>query len=227
MHSNAKCGHVANLFTNFRSSGYTSRHFSSLQAEFQNFISDKASKFPVFWLDDFIQEGNIGLHNAALKYPKDADPSKFYFYALKAIQTKMLDFYQSVIGRTMSDVVDFDIEGRAITCKQSIFQDIYKYNSEGEEVYNLLDEIASPTDFVSSTTLAIDFKYCLSNQAMKKSGLTDQEIKVFDYHFNKGCNVSEVAAKIKLSISQTSKIIYRTKTKVQQLLAYTINNSFN
>jgi DNA-directed RNA polymerase specialized sigma subunit len=115
--------------------------------------------------------------------------------------------------------VSFDAEGKSTTFKQSIFQETQKYSLEEDEVYNLLDSITSCVDYVTSTTLAIDFKYQLNKKSMRKSNFTDREINVFDLHFNKGYNVSEIAAKIKLSIPQTSKIIRKAKIKVQQLLA--------
>jgi RNA polymerase sigma factor (sigma-70 family) len=218
MQSNAKTGAIANLFTSFRTSGNSSNQFSSLQNKFNSDIVDIASTSPVFWRDDFVQEGTLGLYNAALKFPQYADVSRFYFYALRSIRSKMLDFYQSVIGRTMSGLVSFDAEGRSTTFKQSIFQETQKYSIEEDEVYDLLDNMTSPVDYVTSTTLAIDFKYRLNKKTMGKSNFTDREISVFDLHFNKGYNVSEIAAKIKLSIPQTSKIIRKAKIKVQQLL---------
>ena len=227
MQTFAKNGVIANLFSSFRDSGYVSRQFTPLQAKFNSEIVEIASTYPVFWQDDFIQEGNLGLHNAALKYPSNSAPSQFYFYALRAIRTKMHDFYHSIIGRTMTEMVSFDADCQSNTSKQSIFQETKKYSVEEGETYNLLDEIASPVDYVTSVTLAIDFKYLLNKRTMKKNKLTDNEIRVFDLHFNKGYNVSQVAAKIKLSVPQASKIISKTKTKVQQLLAYTSNNNLN
>ena len=227
MQSNAKTGAIANLFSSFRTSRNSSKQFLLLQHRFNSAIVKIASSYPAFWRDDFIQEGNLGLYNAALKYPQDADISQFYFYALRSIRTKMFDFYQSVIGRTMTSLVNFDADGKSTTSKHSIFQEVEKYSTEEDEVYNSLDNIASPVDYVMSATIAIDFKYQLNKQSMKKNNFTEKEIDVFELHFNKGYNVSETAAKINLSVPQTSKIISKTKIKVQQLLAYTSNKNLS
>lgn len=227
MKSNVKAGEIANLFSAFRDSNNSSRTFTPLQKKFCTDITAVALTFPHFWQDDFIQEGNLGLYNAALKYPIDAKPSQFYFYALHAIRTKMLDFYQSVIGRTMTDVTVFDDEGQSTTFKQPIFQETERYFLEDDEKYNILDTAVSPVDYVTSSSLSIDLKYLLSEKSMKNNNLSEKEIKVFDLHFNKGYNVSEVAGKISQSVSQASKIISKTKIKLQQLLAYTSNNTLN
>ncbi len=138
-----------------------------------------------------------------------------------------MQLYQSVIGRTMTALVSFDADGKSTTFKQSIFHEVKENSTEEDEMHNLLDSIASPVDYVTSTTLAIDFKYQLNKKSMKKYNFTDKEINVFDLHCNKGYNVSETATKIKLSVPQTSKIISKTKTKLQQLMAYTSNNNLN
>jgi RNA polymerase sigma factor (sigma-70 family) len=225
MHSNAKTRLIANLFSEFRTSGNTSRTFSKLLSQFDTEIAGIASTFPFFWVNDFIQEGTVGLYNAAVKYPVEASQSQFYFYALSAIRRKMLDFYQSVIGRTMIEEVSFEIDGQSTTSKQSIFQQVEKYSEEYNEAYNSLYGVASTVDYVESTSLAIDFKYQLSKESMKKNNFTNKEINVFDLHFNKGFNVSETATQIKLSVSQTSKIINKTKIKMQKLLAYPLINT--
>lgn len=218
---------LANLFMQCRTSQTNSRQFSLLEKGFMPKIKQLASKYSNFWNEDFIQEGRIGLLKAFHKFPETSDCSQFENYASLVISNQMIDFYRHVIGKSLVEITEVDFEGNASTYKQPIFINPPVYTSEEDDSLEYILNFPSQEDYVTSTTLTIDFNLCLNKNVMQKNNFTDKEIKVFDLHFNKGYNVTEVAEKINLSISQTSKIISKTKPKVQQLLAYTSNNNLN
>jgi len=181
---------------------------NTLVAKFQLLIEALATKISPAWRNDLVHEGKIALLKAAKKFPSTKDPSCFLNYAYKAVKRGMLYFVRTTVKKQPKYVESLEAMAD---------------NDNDKRLY----QIPYPVDYVTSTTLSIDFKYLLNEDYMKKNHFTEREIKIFDMHFNKGYNVSEVAEKISLSVPQTSKLISKTKTKIQQLLAYTSNNNLN
>jgi RNA polymerase sigma factor (sigma-70 family) len=219
---------VDRLFTECRASHCESRQFSKLLDAFKEGIKNRASKYPKFWFKDFKQEGAIGLWKAVQKYPAALETAEFKHYALTVIENQMIDFYRLVIGKAMVDVTGPpDYDGNSTTSKEPIFSQSKAYVDREGVLEDYQNNYPSPVDHVTSSTLAIDFKYILNREHMKQNHFSEKEINVFDLFFNKGYNVSEVASKIRMSVPQTSRIINKTKSKVQQILAYTSNNNPN
>jgi DNA-directed RNA polymerase specialized sigma subunit len=113
----------------------------------------------------------------------------------------MLYFYRSTITKVPEHNVD-SIE-------------LMAEGDNGDQVF----EIAHPTDYETSITLGIDFKYSLSEDALIQQDFSNKERTVYDLHFNQGYTVTEVAKEINLSTPQASKIISKIKTKVHRLLS--------
>jgi RNA polymerase sigma factor (sigma-70 family) len=216
---------LAHLFEECRASHNNSRQFAKLADVFLPKINKMASKYPSYWTEDFIQEGRLGLLKAVNSFPASECSDRFQKYATSVISHKMVDFYRLAIGKTMREKTIVDVEGYVYNWKEPLFIDLSTHSRNPD-----LDEVdfdfPASIDYTTSIACKIDIKYCLKNVSMKNN-FTDKEIKAFDLHFNKEYSVSEVAKKINVSISQASKIIARTKTKAQQLLAHTANINLN
>ncbi|MEP7170372.1 MAG: sigma-70 family RNA polymerase sigma factor [Bacteroidota bacterium] len=210
-----------------RSSSPT-QQFPKILLQFRPLITSMASNYSTSWKDDFVQEGTVALHNAIKKYlSQSIAPDKFIPYAVKSIRFKMTDFYNSVIGRTMFEQSDFSIDGGETKIKKSYFTELpTTLNEEGEEGEHS-NQLASPTDYVASITLGIDFKYHFSMEGLSRNGFTKNEIAAFNLHFLQGYNVSEVSEQIGVSISQASKIISNARRKAQLILSITETSNLN
>lgn len=199
--SKLKHGEAAALLHAYKACPTHYTTINTLVAKFQPLIEVLATKVSLAWKDDLIQEGNIALIKAAEKFPSTENYNRFLDYAYQSIKNGMLYFIRNT-SKKQPNYVD---------SLEALSED-----ENGDTIY----EIPHPINYVTSITLAIDFKYLLNSSSMKKNQFTDKEIKIFDLHFNKGYSVTEVASKIDLSVSRISKIICKTKFKVQQLLAY-------
>ena len=225
MSSNNRPDALAHLFEECRASHNNSRQFSQLAEGFMPKIQKLASKYPTYWGEDFIQEGRLGLLKAVHNFPASSNSDQFEFYATLIIARQMVDFYRRAIGKTMLQRTSSDLEGNSFSWKEPLFVESPTFSCNADEDEYTLD-YPSPIDYVTSITSAIDVKYCFKKVSLKNN-FTDKEIKAFDLHFYKDHTVSEVARKLKVSISQASKIISKTKAKAQQLLAHTANKKLN
>lgn len=209
---------LAHLFEECRASHNNSRHFSKLTEGFTPKIQRLASKYPTDWIEDFVQEGRLGLLTAVHCFPTTSHSDQFVYYATAIITRRMVDFYRQTLGKGLLEETTYDLEGNVYSWKLPLFVDPTTFSGNGEEDEYLLDYPA-PVDYVSSVTSALDVKYCL-NKVSTENNFTDREIKAFHLHFSKQYSVSEVAKNLNVSISQASKIIIKTKAKAQQLLAH-------
>jgi RNA polymerase sigma factor (sigma-70 family) len=204
--SKLKSGEAAELLLAYKASP-TSYATNTLVAKFQPLIEATACQICPLWKTDLMQEGNIALINAANKITYKTDPRSFLDYAYKSIKRGMLYFIRSNASKQPKHVSSLD----------AIFE------KEGNNVF----QIPHPIDYLQTTTLSIDCKILLNKIIMSKHQFSDKEVKAFDLHFNKEYNVSEVAKKLNISVSQASKILTKTKAKAQQLLAHTANKNLN
>jgi RNA polymerase sigma factor (sigma-70 family) len=216
---------LAHLFEECRASHNNSRHFSKLAEGFLPTIQKLASKYPSYWSDDFIQEGRLGLLKAVKNFPSSSQSEQFEFYATSIISRQMIDFYRKAIGKSLLERTTNDLEGNSYTWKEPLFVDPPAYSLDADEDEYIF-HYPVPGDYVTSVTSVIDVKYCVTKISMKNN-FKDKEIKAFDLHFNKEYSVSEVAKKLNISISQASKIISKTRSKAQQILAHATNNNLN
>ena len=228
MSSKAQTGDFAILLQGFRADRTCSSSINKLVERFRPIIKKLASSYDHFWLDDFIQEGQIGLMDAAIRYPESADPKKFISYASTVIRRRMVDFYRATIGKSEVEVIEQDEYAGSVTRREPLFISLSTYiNEYGEVVENELSQISSNINYEVSTTLQVDFKYCFTEKAMLKEGFTDKEIIAFTLHFMKDQSVNEVAEQMKVSVGQASKLISKARAKTQLILSDTqeqINN---
>lgn len=189
MHKKNEIGVAASLLAEFRKSGNNSQTFTKLVNFFQPDLKQIAARYPHFWKDDFIQEGTLGLFNAAKKYSNNADSLKFYFYAYKAIRSRMHNYWVSTMVRQPQ------IEG----------------NLEQDSGLQL------PV-YETSITWDIDFKYYFSPETLTINGLSENEITAIDLHLI-GYTGTEIAQEMNLSEGQVSKLIKNAKRKTQKVLS--------
>ena len=122
---------------------------------------------------------------------------------------------------------EYSIDGGETQTHTSYFTDLTPYiNAEGEEDESTI-QLASPTDYVASTTLGIDIKFHFSMDGLTKNGFSKKEISAFNLHFLHGFNVSEVAEQMNISISQASKVISKAREKAQLIFAITQTSNLN
>lgn len=221
-------GSVAIVMEELQNASSQSQKFPKILSQFQPLIKSMAGSYSTSWKDDFVQEGTVALHNAVKKYlSQSIATDKFIPYAVKSIRFKMIDFYNNIIGRTMFPQTEYSIDGSETTTHTSYFTDLTPYiNAEGEEDEST-NQLASPTDFVASTTLGIDIKFHCSMDGLTKNGFSKKEISAFNLHFLHGFNVSEVAEQMNISISQASKIISKAREKAQLVFANTQTSILN
>jgi RNA polymerase sigma factor (sigma-70 family) len=212
-------GQMALLLHEFRTEINTSRSFSKILVYFQPKIEEIASSFPEFWKKDFIQEGTIGLYRALQLFPLTSPALEFPYYATTAIRFKMFDFYKSTIGKFMVELFITNEEGVILGSKHSIVITPRVFINEEGEFESFIDQIPSTPDFVTSLTLAIDVKLSLDERALKKNHFSEKEISVVILHHNQGHRTTEVAKYLKISVSNTSKLIRKTNNKLRSILS--------
>lgn len=226
MTSNTSLVGISQLHEEFRASSKSGKSFSNLAERFDSKLNQLASKYPDYWHKDFVQEGLIGLNKAAENFPITSSSDEFENYAIAIISNTMTDFYRTVIGKTMTLVTEVDLEGDTVTTKVPIFVSPPQFYNEEEDV-SWVETIPASTNNVSNITFSIDYNYVVNKKTMKKQYFSEEEIRVFELHFNNGYSVTEVANKMAIPVYKVSRIIGKTKVKIQKLLAITSNNNLN
>ncbi len=220
MKSQVSPGIVAIILNELQSGVSTSQQFPKLLKQFHPLIYSMASKYSSNWQDDFVQEGMLGLYKAVNKFSaNNVSSEKFISYATKSIRSKMIDFYKSIFGKSMVEIVEYSIDEGEQKKKKSIFYELPPVNVESDENDDPFYHVASPNNYVTSTMLGIDFNYHFSADGLTRKGFSEKEIAAFDLHFMYGYGVVEVAKHLNLSNSQASKIISKVQSKAQLIFS--------
>ncbi len=220
MKSQVSPGTVAIILNELQSGVSTSQQFPKLLKQFHPLIYSMAGRYSSNWQDDFAQEGMLGLYKAVNKFAaSNVSSEKFISYATKSIRSNMTDFYKSIFGKSMVEVVEYSIDEGEQKKKKSIFCELPLVNTEPDESDDPFYHVASPNNYVTSTLLRIDFKYHFSKEGLTSHGFLQKEIAAFNLHFMNGYGVVEVAKQLNLSNSQASKIISKAQSKAQVILS--------
>ena len=189
---------LAVLLADFNSSGTApERTANKLIKNFLPAITHFASRYPVFWKDDLVQEGKIALLQAARKFP-GGSVSEFFRYAYTAIKNRIISFYDAFVQR-QPQTVELILAGE---------DDDWQHQVEYSDDYNI----------VANREKAYDLKTQLSEEALIHSGLCQKEIQVFQLYFIKDQTLAEIAVELEISDSQASRLKKSAQDKIKQIL---------
>lgn len=228
MTSKISPGSIATILNELQAGVPTSQQFPKLFSEFRPLIYSMAGSFSFNWKQDFIQEGMVGLFKAAESFSNSTvSPDKFIAYATTTIRGKMIDFKRRVLSKGTKEMIEYSIDGGEQKFMQPLFGELSTVKFDGEEEDDPFNNVASTSDAATATIQGIDFKYNFSTEGLTRNGFSEKEIAAFNLHIMEGYRVSEVAEKIGVSISQSSKIISKVRSKVLLILSVTQNSNLN
>ena len=176
------------ISTNHKGNLLFSNDFNEIYESFQPIILYLAKGYPEFWIEDFIQEGNIALLNCIRKFDASKDPSEFKPFAIASIKRKMIDMYRSLILRSPK------------------LSETIKINIDGEE-YSTEEQIPDSKRDSEILLRNLDLNLICSKENLGKIGFKQKEIEVFDLYYFKDFTLTEISKMVNISISQASKVI--------------------
>ncbi|WP_431213839.1 hypothetical protein ACQ86N_02765 [Puia sp. P3] len=141
------------------------------------------------------------------------------YYALKAIKSKMVDFWRSTIEKAQLKVQDHDQDGNPTVTAVPFFVQIETTVDPDGESESVIDNFPHRVNYVSSITASIDVCYVLEKAIQNPKLFSEDDRKVYQIYYKEGYNVSETAEYLDVSVSYASKMITKTTQKIKYILS--------